>query len=159
MAEVSFVTTCDAPLSVTFDYLDDPTKVTDYWHGMVSYRAIGEPDRGPGSVFEAESKIGPSTVKTTLKTVEWEKDVRVAYKSVSGMDTSTTFEFTAIDETHTAVALRVVFHIAVGLAGKALEKTLEPFVSASAKATSENIAREVARHYAARLAAGPRPAD
>jgi carbon monoxide dehydrogenase subunit G len=155
MTEVHFVATCDAPLEVTFEYLDDYRNVTDYWHGMSSYTPVGDLARGLGSVYEAVSKVGPSTLKSTIKTVHWEKNVRVAYKSISGMDSSTTFDFAAVDASHSTVDFRIEFHLPGGIAGRALEKTLEPFVSAAAKNTAQNISRKVAAYYAAQLAHEP----
>ncbi|WNV85248.1 SRPBCC family protein [Umezawaea sp. Da 62-37] len=150
MTEVHFVEKCDAPLEVAFEYLDDYRNVVEYWHGMTSYTPVGDLDHGLGSVYAAVSKIGPSTVKSTLKTIQWEKNALVAYKSTSGMDTSTTFTFSAVDASHSTVELRVEFHLPGGIAGKALEKTLEPFVNASAKKTAQNISTRIAAYYATR---------
>jgi carbon monoxide dehydrogenase subunit G len=151
MPEIHFVEICDAPVEVAFDYLDNYRNVTDCWHGMSSYTPVGELDHGLGSVFQAVSKLGPSTVKSTVKTVGWEKNVRLAYKSIAGMDTSTAFDFTAIDETHSRVDFRVEFTLPGGIAGKALAMTLEPVVNATAKSTVQNLAREIAAYHAAGL--------
>ncbi|MEU9204128.1 SRPBCC family protein [Streptomyces sp. NPDC048332] len=152
MTEVRFVAACDAPVDIAFEYLDDYRNVTQYWHGMSSYRPVGTPDQGLGSVFEAVSKVGPSTLKSTIRTVEWEQNARVFYRSVSGMDSATRFEFTAIDETHCTVEFSIEFKLAGGIAGRALEKTLEPFVSTTAKNTAANISKKVAEYYTARRA-------
>lgn len=149
MPVISHSEICAAPLEVTFAYLDDYRNVLDYWHGMTSYQPVGEPHQGIGSVFEAVSKVGPSTVKSTVKTVHWEKDTRVSYKSIAGMDTATTFTFAAVDATHSRVEFSIEFHLPGGIAGRAMEKTLEPFVQTAAKKTAENIARVVSAHYAA----------
>lgn len=149
MTEVHFVETCDAPVEVAFEYLDNYRNVLDYWHGMVSYTPVGALDHGLGSAYEAVSKIGPSTLKSTLKTVQWEKDVRVAYQSISGMKTSTTFDFSSIDASRSRVELRIEFHLPGGIAGKAMEKTLEPFVNAAAKKTAQNMSKRIAEYYAA----------
>ncbi|MDQ3403486.1 MAG: SRPBCC family protein [Actinomycetota bacterium] len=148
MPEVHYVEICDAPLAVAFDYLDDYRNVTDYWHGMTSYTPVGTLDHGLGSVFAAVSKIGPATLKSTIEAVHWERDVRIAYKSISGMDSATTFDFSAIDATRCRVEFRVEFHLPGGIAGKALAKTVEPYVSATARTTAQNMAREIAAHYA-----------
>lgn len=149
MAEVSFTAACDAPVAVAFEYLDDYRNVLEYWHGMTSYRPVGQPDHGLGSVFEAVSKIGPSTVKSTIKTVEWEQNERVVYRSVSGMESATFFRFAAVDENHCTVEFRITFRLPGGVAGRALEKTLEPFVSTAARNTAENISKKVGEYHAA----------
>ncbi|MER6393834.1 SRPBCC family protein [Streptomyces sp. NPDC059382] len=147
MTEVRFVATCNAPLDVTFAYLDDYRNVTEYWHGMTSYKPVGALDHGPGSIYEAISRMGPSTLKSTIETVEWEKDVRIAYTSVSGMDSNTTFDFAAVDATHSTVEFRIEFRLPGGIAGRAIEKTLEPFVATAARNTAANISKRVAEYY------------
>ncbi|GAA0444816.1 SRPBCC family protein [Streptomyces stramineus] len=147
MTEVRFVATCHAPLDVTFAYLDDYRNVTEYWHGMTSYQPVGALDHGLGSIYEAISKVGPSTLKSTIKSVEWEKNVRIAYTSVSGMATSTTFDFAAVDASHSTVEFRIEFRLPGGIAGKAIEKTLEPFVATAARNTAANISERVAAYY------------
>lgn len=158
MTEVRYVATCDAPLDVTFEYLDDYRNVTDYWHGMTSYQPVGALDHGLDSVFEAVSKTGPTTLKSTIKTVRWERNSHVAYESVSGMRTSTSFEFAAVSESRCTVEFRIEFHLPGGIAGRALEKTLEPVVSTAARNTAENISKKVAEYYAARSARSARSA-
>jgi len=152
MTDIRFIATCDAPLDVAFEYIDDHRNVLEYWHGMTKYQPVGEPDHGLDSVFEAVSKIGPSTLKSKIRTVEWKRNVLVAYRSVSGMESATTFDFAAVDEDHSIVELSVSFKLPGGIAGKALEKTLEPFVSTAAKNTAENISKKVAEYYAKRRA-------
>ncbi|MFI6644541.1 SRPBCC family protein [Streptomyces sp. NPDC050504] len=147
MTEVRFTATCDAPLDITFEYLDDYRNVTEYWHGMESYRPAGALDHGPGSMYEAVSKIGPSTLKSTIETVEWEKNTRIAYKSVAGMDSSTTFDFAAVDAAHSTVEFRIEFRLPGGIAGRAIEKSLEPFVATAARNTAANISKRVAEYY------------
>ena len=153
MTEVSFVAACDAPVEAAFEYLDDYRNVPEYWHGMTSYRPVGDLDHGLGAVYEAESKIGPSTVKSTIKNEVWEKNVRVSYRSIAGMKSYTTFLFKPVDENHCTVEFRVEFRLFDGVAGRALEKTLEPFVSTAAKNTARNITTRVAAFHKARSAA------
>ncbi|WP_316525460.1 SRPBCC family protein [Kitasatospora brasiliensis] len=153
MTEVSSVAHCDVPLEVAFEYLDDYRNVTDYWYGMQSYQPVGELDHGLDSVFEATSKLGPSTVKSTVKTVRWERNALVEYKSVSGLDTATSFVFSAVDESRSTVEFRIEFHLPGGIAGRAMEKTLAPFVHTAVESTARSISVRVAEYYAARQAA------
>lgn len=153
MTEVRFVASCKAPVDVAFRYLDDYRNVTDYWHGMKSYQPIGEPGHGIGAVFDSVIKVGPTTLKSTIKTVEWERDDRVVYQSVSGVHSVTRFEFAAVDATHSEVTFSIEFRLPGGITSKALEKTLEPFIASAARNTADNIARRVAAHHAAERAA------
>lgn len=150
MAEVSFVATCDAPVDVAFEYIDDYRNVTEYWHGMESYQPVGDLDHGLGAVFEAASKVGPSTLRSTVKAVEWEKSALLVYKSVAGMDSSTSFVFSAVDESHCTVEFRIGFTLPGGIVGRTMEKTLEPFINAVVKNTAENISSKVNAYYANR---------
>jgi len=150
MSEVHFETTCDAPVDVAFEYLDDYRHVLDYWHGMVSYTPIGDLNQGLGSTFEAVNKVGPSTLTTTLRTTVWEKNSRVVYESVSGMDTITVFEFSALGENRCRIDLRVRFRLPGGVAGRAMEKALAPFVGSATRNTADNLVREIAAYHRAR---------
>ncbi|MGW4059303.1 SRPBCC family protein [Amycolatopsis sp. NPDC004747] len=148
MTEVSFTEECAAPVDVAFAYLADYRNVLGYWHGMTSFEPVGSLDRGLGSVFASAMKIGPSTLKSTIKTVEWEENARLAYRSVSGMDSATTFDLTPIDEHRSRVAFRVEFQLPGGIAGKAMERTLLPLIGAAARKTAENLVRGIAAHHA-----------
>ncbi|MGH3877980.1 MAG: SRPBCC family protein [Actinophytocola sp.] len=149
MTEVSFVEECAAPVEVAFAYLADYRNVLDYWHGMTSFEPVGNLDRGFGSTFRSETKIGPSTLKSTIRTVEWEENVRLAYRAVTGMDSATSFDLTPIDENRSRVAFRVEFQLPGGIAGKAMERTLMPFVNTAARKTAENLVRGIAARHAA----------
>ncbi|MFJ3904677.1 SRPBCC family protein [Streptomyces sp. NPDC090025] len=152
MSEVRFTAVCDAPLAFTFAYLDDYRNVLEYWHGMTLYRPVGERDQGLGARFESAIKIGASTQKSTIENVRWEENARLSYASVSGMKSTTDFLFRELPGNRSEVEVRIGFTLFGGIAGRALEKTLEPFVSASAKATAENISRFVSAHYAKQAA-------
>ncbi|BCM65794.1 MULTISPECIES: SRPBCC family protein [Streptomyces] len=162
MSEVCFTATCDAPLDVTFAYLDDYRNVLEYMHGMTSYRPVGELDHGLGAMYESTIKLGPSTQKSTIRNVCWEKNARVSYESVSGMRSTTSFVFRELPGQRSEVEVRIGFSLPGGIAGRALEKTLEPFIAAAAKNTAANISRVVSAHYARQVAAAgnadsPRP--
>ncbi|WP_367140577.1 MULTISPECIES: SRPBCC family protein [Streptomyces] len=154
MSEVCFTAPCDAPLDVTFAYLDDYRNVLEYWHGMTSYRPVGEPDHGLGAVFESTIRLGPSTQKSTIENVHWERNARVSYKSVAGMRSTTSFVFRELPGDRSEVEVRIGFTLPGGIAGRALEKTLEPFISAAARNTAANISRVVSAHYARQVATG-----
>lgn len=148
MTEVSFVEVCAAPVEVAFAYLADYRNVLDYWHGMTSFEPVGDLDRGLGSTFRSENKIGLTTLRSTIRTVEWEENVRLAYRSVTGMDSATSFDLTPIDENRSQVAFRVEFQLPGGIAGKAMERTLMPFVNTAARKTAENLVAGIAARHA-----------
>lgn len=152
MNEVHFVEACEAPVEVAFDYLANYRNVTRYWHGMTSYRPAGELDHGLGAIYESVMKLGPATLKSTVKNVRWEKNSVLAYESVSGMKSATTFVLSAAGESRCTLAFRVEFELPGGLAGRAMERTLEPVVGVAAKKTAQNMTREIAAYHAARLA-------
>ncbi|EWM18740.1 SRPBCC family protein [Kutzneria sp. 744] len=148
MTEVRFVQECAAPVEAAFAYLADYRNVLDYWHGMTTFEPVGDLDRGLGATFRSETKVGPSTLKSTIRTVEWEENVRLAYRSVAGMDSATSFELTPIDGNRSQVAFRIEFQLPGGIAGKAMERTLMPFVSTAARKTAENLVRGIAARHA-----------
>ncbi|MFI9626385.1 SRPBCC family protein [Streptomyces sp. NPDC052042] len=150
MSEVCFTATCDAPLDFAFSYLDDYRNVLEYWHGMTSYRPVGELDHGLGAVFESTIRLGPSSQRSTIKNVHWEENVRVSYESISGMRSTTSFLFREVSGNRSEVEIRIGFSLPGGMAGRALEKTLEPFISAAARNTAANISEKVSARYAGR---------
>lgn len=150
MLSVSFSQKCPAPLGVVFEYLDDYRNVADYWDGMVSYGPTGDRDRGVGAIFEGEMKLGPTPMRSRLETVAREQDTLFEYRSVGGIKTSISYRLAAVDEHSTTVDFRLEFELPGGVAGRAVERTVEPLVRASAKKTAENLAREVSAYYAAR---------
>lgn len=147
MADVRFSTECDAPADVTFDYVADHRNVTEYWHGMTSYVPVGAQDTGMGAVFDAVSKLGPSSLRSQIQIVEYEPASRLVFRSVSGTRSTTEYDFAPIGAGRCRIDFMIEFDLPDGIAGRAIEKSLAPFVSAAAKKTAEGIARGARRVY------------
>lgn len=147
MAEVSFSTECDAPTDVTFGYVADHRNVTEYWHGMTSYEPVGDRDAGLGAVFDAVSKLGPSNLRSRIEIVEFEPGSRLVFRSVSGTKSTTEYDFVSVGDGRCRLDFRIEFDLPGGIAGRAIEKSLAPFVSMAAKKTAESIATGARRTY------------
>ena len=150
MTEVNLVAECDAPVDVAFAYLADYRNVLDYWHGMTAFEPVGDLVHGMGSMFRSEVKIGPTVLKSTVRTVVWEENARLCYQSVAGMDSATSFTLTPLGEHRTRIAFHVDFRLPGGIAGKAMEKSILPLVNTAGRKTVENLANCIATQYAAR---------
>ncbi|MBC3840429.1 SRPBCC family protein [Streptacidiphilus sp. 4-A2] len=119
---------------------------------MESYQPVGESDHGLGAVFQAASRVGPSTLRSTVKAVQWEQNALLAYKSISGMESATSFVFTALGGSRCTVEFRIAFSLPGGIVGRTMEKTLEPFVQAVARNTAQNISTQVNAYHEHRSA-------
>lgn len=140
MTEVGFSQECDAPADVTFGYVADHRNVCEYWHGMTSYEPVGDRDSGIGAVFDAVSKLGPSSMRSRIEIVEFEPGSRLVFRSVSGTRTTTEYDFVPVGDGRCRLDFRIEFDLPGGIAGKAIERSIAPFVSTAAKKTAEGIA-------------------
>ncbi|MQY26402.1 SRPBCC family protein [Nocardia aurantia] len=154
MSEVSFVVSCDAPLEVAFAYVSDYRHVPDYFAGITSYVPSGAQTTGVGASFDAEMSIGPTSMSSVVAAEEWEDNRRLVFSSTGGVRNITTYDFTAVDETHSRIDFRFEFRLPGGLAGRALAQALEPLVSPAAQRTAENLSRNIAEFAAKQAVPG-----
>lgn len=147
MLEVCFTAPCAAPVEVAWEYLSDYRNAVKYMHGMVSYVPTGPLEKGLGATFDGTMKVGPSTMSSSVETVSWEENSLAAYKSTQGVDTSTIYRFRKIDDRHCEVEFTMVFELPGGVAGRAMEKAIEPIVRANGKQTCENMTRVIDEYY------------
>ncbi|EME15499.1 SRPBCC family protein [Rhodococcus triatomae] len=148
MLEIVFVAPCAAPVQVAWEYFSDYRNAVKYMHGMVSYTPTGSLEKGLGASFDGAMKIGPSTMNSTVETVTWEENSLAVYKSIQGVDLTTTYRFSKVDDEHSEVQVEMLFELPGGVAGRAMEKAIEPIVRANANNTRDNMTRVVGEYYA-----------
>lgn len=154
MLEVNFQAICDAPVWIAWEYLSDWRNAVKYMDGMEKYVPIGSLDKGLGAAFEGVVRLGPSPLTSQVETVVWDENQLAVYKSISGTDTVTKYRFTEIDTVRCEVEYRMVIQLPGGIAGRAMEKVIEPLVRASAAKTELNMIRVVGEYYAERKSSG-----
>lgn len=154
MLEVNFQVVCDAPVAVAWEYLSDWRNAVKYMDGMEKYEPIGPLDKGIGATFEGVMRVGPTPLTSKVETVAWDENQLAVYKSTSGVDTITKYRFTELSVDRCEVEYRMVITLPGGIAGRAMEKVIEPLVRTSAANTEKNMARVIGEYYAQRKNAG-----
>ncbi|MFF0816695.1 SRPBCC family protein [Rhodococcus sp. NPDC003318] len=147
MLETVFVAPCDAPVEVAWDYFSDHRNAVKYMHGMVSYTPTGPLDKCAGATFDGAMKLGPSTMKSTVETVTWEENSLAVYKSTQGVNLTTTYRFRKVDDDRCEVEVEMFFELPGGVAGRAMEKAIEPIVRSNANQTRDNMTRLVGEYH------------
>lgn len=150
MVDIHHASTAKAPVGVVFAYVDDHRTVPDWMFGLSRLEPVGEKDHGLGAVFDGSMKLGPKTLHSTVEVTEWEQDKVIGMKSVKGFVNWSTWRFNPVDDESTELAVDFTYELPGGMAGRALGKVIEPFVSIAIKHTEQTLRTNVERLYAER---------
>lgn len=142
MGHVRITTTCHAPSDVAFAYLDDYRNVREWMYGIKSFEPAGELHQGLGAVFDATVRIG-AILHTKVEVTEWEQDRAIVLTAIEGFPVAAGIRLHPVDPEHTELSAEVDYHFPGGMAGRALEKVVEPFVSTAARYVEHTITRNV----------------
>jgi uncharacterized membrane protein len=151
MVDIHHVGTCNAPLEVTFGYLDDYRNAPSWMFGLQLFTPVGEQVSGVGAMFDGTFAVRPVKLMSTIRVTGWERDALIAYRSIAGFTNSSTWRFeSAGDEEHPATKVLVDFtyELPGGLAGKALGRALEPIVAMSIRHSDAALRANIEQHYA-----------
>ncbi|NMM89362.1 polyketide cyclase [Rhodococcus sp. SRB_17] len=138
------------PVDVAFAYIDDYRNVPTWMFGVSEFVPNGEFDQGLGATFDAAMQIGPSTLRSKLEVTEWEKDRIITLSALGGVANSSTWEFTAVDDSNTELSVDFAYKLSDGLAGKALGMLVGPFVENAVRNSEETLRRHLEAEFAAR---------
>ncbi|MET8773682.1 SRPBCC family protein [Nocardia sp. NPDC050713] len=150
MTEVKIVEDCAASAESAFQYVNDYRNLPNFLHGIQSFTPIGEQTEGVGAVFDGHMKLGPASLHSRVEVIRWEENYAIGIKSIKGFEIVSTFLFHAKDDALCTVDAIIDFRVPGGLAGKALGKTIEPFVKIAVKHTTDNLVKEIAAYHASR---------
>ena len=139
----------EAPLELTFGYIDDYRNATQWMFGLAAFEPVGERDRGLGSVFDGTFQVKPVKLHSTVEVTAWEQDALIAFKSIKGFANESSWRFAADGPTRTRVDVVFSYELPGGLAGRALGRALEPIVALSVRHTDASLRRHVEERYAA----------
>lgn len=148
MTTIDFAVTCPVPVTTAFAYVSDYRNVPQYFHGISSYAPVTDRTAGIGAQFDAEMRLGPSAMKSRLETTAWQENKLLEFTSISGVSNVITYRFEVIELRQCRVYISIEFSLPSGVAGRALTKTLQPFITTAATQTAEAIARHVIDHDA-----------
>ncbi|WP_174188239.1 SRPBCC family protein [Nocardia barduliensis] len=150
MTVVKIVEDCVASAESAFAYVNDYRNLPRFLHGIESFTPVGEQTEGLGATFDGRMKLGPASLKSRIEVVRWEKDHAIGVKSIKGFEIESTFLFQAKGERLCTVDAIVDYRVPGGLAGRALGKTIEPFVKIAVQHTTHNLVTQIAAFHAAR---------
>lgn len=143
MVHVSVEATAQAPIALTFDYVDDYRNAPRFLFGVQAFRPTTEISRGPGAVFDGSFHVTPVTLHTTIEVTDWEEHRLIAFRSVRGFAIRSSWEFAEDGPDRTRITVNFDYDLPGGLAGKALGKALAPIVALSARHSEEALRRQV----------------
>ncbi|MFI9507659.1 SRPBCC family protein [Nocardia sp. NPDC052566] len=149
MTEVKIVEDCAASAESAFAYVNDYRNLTHFLHGIESFTPTGEQTEGVGATFDGVLKLGPATLRSRVEVVRWEANYAIGIKSIKGFEIESTFLFHAKGDAQCTVDAIVEYRVPGGLAGRALGKTIEPFVKIAVKHTTDNLIRQIAQFHIA----------
>ncbi|MEV6320504.1 SRPBCC family protein [Nocardia sp. NPDC051787] len=150
MTEVKIVEDCVASAESAFAYVNDYQNLPRFLHGVESFTPVGEQTEGLGATFDGHMKLGPASLKSRIEVIRWEKDYAIGVKSIKGFEIESTFLFHAKGDAQCTVDAIVDYRVPGGLAGRALGKTIEPFVKIAVQHTTQNLVTQIAAFHAAR---------
>lgn len=126
-----------------FAYLSDYENVPDWMFGVTDFAPVGPVSRGIGDRFDAQMKLGPKTLKSTVDVVEWVDGSVFSLSSVAGFETSSRWLVEPVDDRNSRARVEFGYTFPGGLTGRALSKLVEPFIQQGIAATDRNIRTRV----------------
>lgn len=133
----------DAPAAVAFAYMDDHRNVPTWMYGVSAFVSRTEQTSGVGAIFESKMTVGPKTFRSVMKVTEWERDKVLTMDSIEGTKCTTTSRFIAHGDGSTTLELDFFYDLGGGLAGRALNKIVEPFVGIAVGFTESALRKEI----------------
>ncbi|MBF6220948.1 SRPBCC family protein [Nocardia gipuzkoensis] len=150
MTVVKIVEDCVASAESAFAFVNDYQNLPRFLHGVESFTPVGEQTEGVGATFDGHMKLGPVSLKSRIEVVRWEENYAIGVKSIKGFEIESTFLFHDKGDRLCTVDAIVDFRVPGGLAGRALGKTIEPFVKIAVQHTTHNLVTQIAAFHAAR---------
>ncbi|MGY1864518.1 MULTISPECIES: SRPBCC family protein [Nocardia] len=150
MTVVKIVEDCVASAESAFAFVNDYQNLPRFLHGVESFTPVGEQTEGVGATFDGHMKLGPVSLKSRIEVVRWEESYAIGVKSIKGFEIESTFLFHDKGDRLCTVDAIVDFRVPGGLAGRALGKTIEPFVKIAVQHTTHNLVTQIAAFHAAR---------
>ncbi|WP_327111320.1 SRPBCC family protein [Nocardia sp. NBC_01730] len=151
MTEVKIVEDCAASAESAFAFVNDYRNLSRFLHGIQSFTPVGEQTEGVGAIFDGHMKLGPAALKSRIEVVRWERNYAIAVRSIKGFEIESTFLFHAKVDAMCTVDAIVDFRVPGGPAGRALGKTIEPFVKIAVQHTTHNLITKIKDFHALRL--------
>lgn len=134
--------TLDLPVHVIFDYASDYRRMPEWVFGLHSIESIGEQAEGIGAEYRGTGKIGPVAMTGTSRVTRWEqcRCIAVALLTHNGIEAAATIATTPVESAVTRVDLIADYRFPGGVAGRFLQRAIEPLLGAGIRSTSARFA-------------------
>ncbi|WP_054811613.1 SRPBCC family protein [Nocardia arizonensis] len=147
MTEVKIMTACAASAESAFRYVNDYRNLPRFLHGVQSFTPVGEQIEGVGAAFDGHIKLGPASLRSRVRVNRWEEDFAIGITSVEGFEVCSTFLFHVEGDDLCTIDAIVDYRVPGGLAGRALGRTIEPFVKITVRHTTDNLIRQITEFH------------
>lgn len=153
MVDVHHTADVEVPIEFAFDYVADLRNLGEWMYGIQRVIVVGEIDRGLGAAIDGTIRVG-ATLRSRIEVTGFDPYASITTESRKGFVNRATWRFTALAPTATRMAVDVAYELSGGLAGKALGKAIEPFVSIAIQRSDAQLrTRLVALHQTHRCQA------
>ncbi len=143
MTTINHTATASVPLSTAFAHVADYRTVPQWFFGISRFVPQGEKDYGLGATYDSAVKIGPKELGSVVEVTEFEEDRLITLTSIAGFRTASRWNFRAVDEDTTELAVEFTYELPGGLAGKALGRIIEPFAAQAVKHSEAALRRDL----------------
>ncbi|MFC9893192.1 SRPBCC family protein [Nocardia sp. NPDC127579] len=150
MTEIKINESCAGSAESAFAYMNDYRNLTKFLYGIQSFTPVGDQVEGIGAAFDGHVKLGPASLKSRVEVDKWERDAVIGITTIKGFEIHATFRFHPQGPDACTVDALVDYRVPGGLAGKALGRTIEPFVKIAVKHTTENLIKQIVAFHTTR---------
>ena len=132
---------------IAFDYLDDYRNVTNWMFGVTQFEPVSDVTYGLGVQFATSMQVGPKSVRSVVEITEWQQNRLLTLESISGFKNSSSWEFEPLNNDEARLTVDFGYTLPGGLAGKALDRLLEPFVGQAIRHTESTLRSKIEGLY------------
>lgn len=139
--------TLELPAEAVFDYAVDYRRMPEWVFGLRTITPIGELSDGVGAEFRGTGKIGPIAMTGTSRITEWEPCRRITEALVinNGIVALAAVATTPMGSAVTRVDITADYKFPGGLAGKVLQRAIEPLLGSGIRHTERALRRQCLR--------------
>lgn len=137
--------TAEIPADRAFTYVDDHRTVPDWMFGVTRFQPVGEQVSGLGALFDASMRLGPRSLESRVRVVEWEYGRSIVLESVAGIRSASSWTFAEIGGGKSRLDVDFAYQLPGGLAGRALGKLIEPIVGTAIRETERALRIQLSR--------------
>jgi len=148
MVDIHHSAVVGVPVEVAFDYVTSIHNVPEWLYGVRRVAVVSGVDSGLGAVYEGTIKVG-ATLRSRIEVTGWEPGRLMTVESRHGFVNRSTWRFESLGPERTQLTADVSYELPAGLAGKALGKAIEPFVSIAVRHSDSRLRRRLTELYGA----------